>query len=85
MSLARHAKRRDANEREIVNTLKRAGCLVAKTDIVDLIVQRGAETMLIECKTKTGTRTALQRQMEADGWRVHIVRTPEEALKAVGL
>ena len=68
--------------------LQKAGCDVeyAYRKPYDIIVGRGFKTYLIECKTKHGKLRQSQVDFQRD-WRGHyaVVRTPEEALKAVGL
>lgn len=80
--------RRDDNEPEIVQALEQAGCHVraAEREPYDLVVGRAGRTYLLEVKTRTGTLTASQISMRAS-WGGHyaVVRTPAQALKAVGL
>jgi hypothetical protein len=85
MTLNRYAKKRDENEPEIIEALESAGCLVMQTDKVDLLVQRGTQQFLLEVKMPTGKLTRLQAELLAEGWRIAVVRSPEEALKAIGL
>lgn len=84
MSLNRYAKRRDANEREIITALETRGHLVKQDDFVDLVVQRpDGKIVLLEVKTANGRLTNKQMDDIAAGWLFHIVRTPEEAIEAV--
>ncbi|MDE2107102.1 MAG: hypothetical protein KGL39_58385 [Patescibacteria group bacterium] len=85
MSLNRYAAKRDRNEPEIVEALRLAGCRVVHTDVFDLIVQRGRLTYLLEVKTPQGRPTKSQARLKADGWRVHVVHSADEAFRAVGL
>lgn len=85
MTFNRPDARRDENEPEIVAALELAGCRVKRGNWVDLIAQRGSQTFLIEVKTQGGRLTGLQRALIADGWQIHVVRTVDDALKAVGL
>ena len=86
----RRAAKVDKNQAEIVAALRRAGvkvCSLARCGggIPDLLAHRaGHGFALIECKTKHGDLTPAQRAWHAL-WPVHICRTPEEALRAVGL
>lgn len=87
----KYAKRRDANEPDIVAALLTAGCDVLRANDVDLIVGRAGLTYLIEVKaTEYETREVrlkpIQRQLR-DRWRGHyaIVTTAQQALAAVGL
>ena len=86
--------RKDANQTEIVEALERVGCKVADLSslgkgIPDLLVsyKNGPhrELALFELKTATGKMNMRQRQFEADGWQVYVVRSVDEALKVVGL
>jgi hypothetical protein len=85
MSLNRYAKKRDENEPEIIEALEQAGCLVEQMDKFDLLVQRGESIYALEVKMPQGKLTALQADLLAAGWRIRIVRSPQEALEAVGL
>lgn len=85
MTLNRYAKKRDENEPEIIEALENAGCLVKQQDLWDLVVQRGESVYLLEVKMPEGRLTDLQTDLIADGWRIRIVRSPEEALRAIGL
>jgi hypothetical protein len=80
--------RRDSNETPIVKALRKAGCDV---EIIggkpyDLICGRGYRTYLLETKTPMGSLTDSQKTFRRL-WRGHyaIVRSPEEALIAVGV
>lgn len=85
MSLARFAKRRDANESEIVQALRAAGCDVVRRDDYDLDVMRAGLNYKLEVKTQTGALTARQKRLLARGENIQIVRTVTEAFQAVGL
>lgn len=93
MSLSRYAKKRDLCEPEIVEALEAAGWLVWQLDRpCDLLCfkrSRGFHTL--ECKTGRGKRltvTVDKRQKEQAEFLLvtatPIVRTPEEALRALG-
>lgn len=80
------ARKIDATQAEIVSALRRAGCLVWPVNgALDLVVQRGGEIYLLECKSKRGSLTREQEDMRNQGWRYSIVYSPEAALDAVGL
>ena len=85
MSRNRYGKERDANEEQIVEALEKAGCLVCRGDWVDLTVQSKNNVYLIEVKGPKGQLTELQRKLIAAGWKIHICKSPEAALLAVGL
>jgi len=87
----RHAARRDDTEPAIVKALELAGWTVLKvsdTGIPDLLCLRRGVIRLLEVKSPGGTLTPAQvtafRRIEAALVTVHVVRTPEEALMAVG-
>lgn len=88
--LSRYARATDRNQAEIARVLRKAGVKVADLSrcgagIPDLLCHRnGWGFALLECKTKHGSLTPDQRAWHAL-WPVHIVRSPEEALRAVGL
>ncbi len=87
MSLARFAKRRDANQRPIVDALEQVGAEVWITDRpADLLVWFRRQWHVLEVKTKCGRLSPLQEaEREAGkGEGILMVRTPIEALRAVG-
>jgi hypothetical protein len=94
----RFARRRDANEPAIVAALQAAGCVVTRLhEPVDLLVGRDGTNYLLEVKLPLGPcggRPASElgkSQRIQTAWlgswigQVSIVRTPEEALAAVGI
>lgn len=90
MSLNRYAKKRDANEVPIVRALEAVGCSVEPIDIIDLLVERAGKLFLLEVKgarNKRGDAKRLTPRQVAFRRRftVHVVVTPEDALRAVGL
>lgn len=79
----------DLSQAAIVAALRKAGCQVQTLAAIgqgvpDLLAGRASRLWLIECKTGRGDLTPAQRKWHAL-WPVHICRTPEEALRAVGL
>ena len=85
----RQAARTDANHRAIVAALRKAGAQVRDLhrvgkDFPDLLVYsvRADRLWLMEVKSGRGKQTAGQRAFAAR-WPVHVVRTPEEALKII--
>lgn len=85
----RHNAKRDANETEIVAVLLQAGCDVERlngTRIPDLLVGRAGMNFLLEVKDEHGRLTDGQDEWHR-AWRGRcaVVRSPEEALEAVGL
>lgn len=91
MSLSRYAKKRDAAEPRIVEALQAAGWLVEKLDRpVDLLCWKAGTVRLLEVKTGRGKKLTVARDKRQQAQRdflditqTPIVRTPEEALKAV--
>jgi hypothetical protein len=84
MTLNRYAKRRDANEPEIIKGLQEIGCDVLQCDHPDLIVGYRGRTFIFEVKTATGKLEPRQQKMLLN-WRgqYDIVRTLEEAIAVV--
>lgn len=85
----RRAAKVDKNHAEIVRALRKAGCQVQSLAAIgrgvpDLLCARASRIWLLEVKHGKGDLTAAQRAWHAL-WPVFIVRTPEEALRAVGL
>jgi len=86
----RWAAKTDINQAEIVEALRAAGAVVEVTSrmgqgFADLVVGRHGKVVFMEVKTADGKLTPAEREF-MERWRGHyaIVRTPEEALRAVG-
>lgn len=87
MSLARFAKRKDANQRPIVEALERVGAEVWITDRpADLLIWFRQAWHVLEVKSARGRLTSLQSGEREKGLArgIKTVRTPVEALEAVG-
>lgn len=87
----RLAARTDANQKEIVEALRAAYCSVVHLHAVgkgcpDIAVGYQGHTYFMEIKTDSGKLTPSEQRF-MDEWRGHyaIVRTPDEALKAIGV
>lgn len=88
------ASQNDATALAIVSALRAAGASVrfiafefGQAGCPDLLVGFARETFLLEVKTKHGRLSADQTAFHIE-WRgrpIAVVRTPEEALRAVGL
>lgn len=85
----RAAARRDANEPSIIRALEAVGWLVVPLSgagLPDLLCVRRGALVLLEVKTAKGTVTTAQAglfgRMLRWGYRVPVVRSPEEALAA---
>ena len=88
MTLARFAKRRDANQREIVEALERVGAEVWITDRpADLLVWHRKTWHVLETKIPKGRYTELQKAERARGLCEGIVTVtnPLQALAAIGV
>ena len=90
--MSRYARKRDANEREIIEALRGFGCVVIQEEHIDLWVlpPHLPYWIPLEVKTKTGKLTAYQRKLHDQldsnyGYKIAVVTTAEEALKAVGI
>lgn len=92
----RHAAKVDKTQAAIVEALRQAGASVWVIGLpVDLLVGIRSKNYLMECKSpldrvkkpRNGSLTDLQADFIASwqGDRPHVVATPEEALRAVGL
>lgn len=86
----RYAAKVDANQSQIVETLRAAGYTVCLMHAVgrgfpDLLASKNGNMWLLEVKAKRGRLTKPEQEWIA-AWDapVHIVRSPEEALQAVG-
>ena len=86
----RYAKQRDKNHAEIRDALRKAGCSVIESDIVDLIVGVARTTYILEVKRpdrRSESNLRPVQKMLRDTWRGQyaIVSTVEEAFAAVGI
>jgi hypothetical protein len=88
--MTRHANRRDAIEREVINALERVGCTVQQLngkDIPDLLVGRARRNYLMEVKDpETGKLSPGQRTWH-DAWNgeVEEIHGVDDALRVVGV
>jgi hypothetical protein len=90
------ARKRDDNEPDIVKALQAVGAVVHRLDetgVPDLMVGWGRRTHLLEVKCELGPRGGDRSKLTPDqvtwhqGWKGEpavIVRTPIEALRAIG-
>lgn len=93
MSLARFAKRRDLAEPPIIRALEDAGWLVWQLDRpCDLLcyqAEKGFRTLEVKTGRGKSLRVIMDKRQKAQTdflllTKTPIVRTPEEALRAVG-
>jgi hypothetical protein len=77
--------RLDANHAEIRNGLEQAGASVSPSGPCDLLVGFRGQTYVFEVKTAKGKLRPKQKRFLA-GWKgsAHVVRTLDEALRAIG-
>jgi hypothetical protein len=87
----RHAARRDDAEGPIVDVLERLGLVVVRlsqANIPDLLVGVRGKWVLLEVKSEDGELRRGQETFCRIAWAAHlpvaIVRTPDDALKALG-
>lgn len=78
------AKRRDANEPEIVKALRDVGATVIELDKFDLLVGFQGRDYKIEVKNPDGLNKLTEIQIDIiENWRgspLHVVRSVEEAI-----
>lgn len=84
MSLNRWSTRRDASEPEILRALATVGADYILLDAFDVLALFRGQVFLLDCKTAKGRRTRNQTVLVERGWPLKFVRTPEEALRAIG-
>lgn len=87
VGLNRYAKRKDENQDIIVKALERVGAEVWVLDRpCDLAVWFRRTWHMLETKTRHGRYTALQKaeREQGRGEGIRTVRTPLEALEAIG-
>ena len=81
-----HNARRDSNEREIIEALKKIGCEVTtpmgEPGMPDLLVSLGRKLVMLEIKTDKGKVNSYQEDFHKR-FKGHcfVVRTAEEALE----
>lgn len=86
MTIKRWASRRDENESEIVDALRAVGCQVERLDRpCDLLVRFRGRPYLLEVDGITRNRKRAQKQLDfIRDWEVPLVKTIDQALRAVG-
>lgn len=85
VSLWRRAAKRDEVEPAIVAALEKAGVRVWRLSRpFDLLAHRAGVWHVLEVKGDKGKLTEAQQRDLAGNLPVHVVRTPDEALRAVG-
>jgi hypothetical protein len=86
VSLARHAKRRDENEPQIIADLRKVGAKVRQLDFPDLVVRFAFRTYLIEVENPENKyRKRSKEQLEfLKTFDIPIARCSDEALRIIG-
>lgn len=93
MTVWRRAAKRDANEPAIVQALEAAGAKVWRLSLpLDLLVGVHGRFYVLEVKLEgertprkdRATQTETIAECQRKGLPVYVVRTPEEALQAIG-
>ena len=91
MTIWRRAAKRDTAEAGIVSALEAAGCRVWRlSQPLDLLCGYRGRFVVLECKTGTRKRKDQPKQdatiaeCQRNGLPVYVVRTPEDALQAIG-
>ena len=81
--MTRYAKRRDANEPELVAAARKMGMKVFYTnELGDLLVQYAGLTSLWEIKTSTGKLTDAQCRRKQQGLEARIIRNLDDVILA---
>lgn len=81
----RNNPKRDRGERQIIDALRSAGCLVKQLDIIDLLVLTPGGTLaMLEVKYGRSPLTPAQERLVGEGWPIHVCRSVSEALRCVG-
>lgn len=81
------ARKRDQNEAGIVTALRQCGALVIRLSergAPDLLVLWRGDLFVLEVKSRLGGTTVAQDDTFAAGWPVYLVRSVEQALRAIG-
>ncbi len=81
----RRAAKRDDTERDILLALTAVGAEFLCLDVFDILVWFRGQLFMLECKTGRGRPTPSQARLERRGWPLHVVRSPVEALAAIGI
>jgi hypothetical protein len=90
MGKPRWRQRPDSNQDEIVEALQQVGAKVLDLyrigNLPDILVGYRQCFYLLEIKTEKGRLNASQRKFfsEWDGYKVYVVRSPIQALEAIG-
>jgi hypothetical protein len=78
-------RKRDATEAAITRVLRQIGADYVMLDPFDLLVLFRGRLIMLDCKTKEGRPTALQKDLIARGWPLRFVITEEDTLAALGV
>lgn len=83
MSLNRWNAKRDGNEAEIVDALRKAGALVLHLNKFDLLIYFRGVLYMRDAKSADGRITDAQQQLLDDGWPLEFIREPLDALRSI--
>lgn len=80
-------RKRDAAELSIVIALRQAGAQVIRISergAPDLLVLWRGDLFVMEVKSRLGATTMAQDETLAAGWPIYLVRSADDALRAIG-
>ena len=78
-------RKRDRTEPAILRALRAVGAEYVVLDPFDLLVLYRGGLFMLDCKTPDGRATKTQHLLIANGWPLHFVVTPEQALAVLGI
>ena len=81
----RYAAKRDATEPDILRALHAAGADYILLEPFDVLVLFRGRLIMLDCKTGRGRATRNQAGLLDRGWPLVFVRSPEDALRAIGV
>lgn len=84
MSGKRYATKRDSTESAILRALGAVGAKFILLDAFDVLVLFRGHLTMLDCKSPKGRPTRNQEVMVQEGWPLVYVKTPDEALRAIG-
>lgn len=81
------ARRRDANEKSLLDTAAKCGYLVMRLGEFDALLCKKStkQLLMIDCKVPTGKPTKKQAALVAAGWPLHYIASPTQLLALLGV
>lgn len=79
------ARKRDRTEAAILQALHCIGAEYLLLDPFDILVLHRGQLFMLDAKSPGGRQTKLQQQLVAQGWPLHFVETPYQALAVLGV